>query len=273
MAVLNALRKVPGALARSPILVAVIGLFGLLQAPQLLAQYVSPILSLVVSGLLFVVYVFGTPFVQGGMIGMADEALRTKTKLETFVQAGKRNYVSLLAAYLLVTGVVLVLMFVVFAGVFAGVFSAASGSQTGLFVGLGVGLLVGLVYLVFAFFIQFYSHEIVLNDASAVSGLKGSVGLVRRNLLSTVGYFVVTMVGVFAVAGVIGVAQFLLLPQSGAGAAAAAPAQLPLTSALAQVVLTTVVTAVVGSVGALYSVAFYEEIRERKTGVDSTPNL
>lgn len=274
MAVLNALRKVPGALVRNPILVAIVGLFGLLQAPQLLAQYVSPLLSIVFSLFILVVYVFGTPFVQGGMIGMADEALKTKTRFETFVQAGKRNYVSLLAAYLLVAGVALVLMVGLLISVFAGAFSAVSGSQTGLLVGGGIGLVVGLVYFVLAFFIQFYSHEIVLNDRNAVSGLKGSVGLVRRNLLSTAGYFVLTMVGALAIGAVVGLAQFLLLPQPSMAAATAAPAQLSLTSVLAQVVLTTVLTAFVGSVGALYSVAFYREIREqRTTTTDSTPGL
>lgn len=273
MAVLNALRKVPGALARNPILIALVGLFGLMQAPQLLAQYVSPILSLAVSALLFVVYIFGVPFAQGGIIAMADEALRTKTKSGMFVQAGKENYVSLLAAYLAVTGVVLVLMFAVFAGIFAGIFSATTGSQTGLLIGLVVGLVVGLIYLVFAFFIQFYSHEIVLNDASTVSGLKGSVGLVRRNLLSTAGFFLVMMAGILAIGGVVAVAQFFLLPQSAATTATAVPAQLPLTSALAQIVLTTVLTALIGSLGALYSVAFYEEIRDRKPVTDSATTL
>ncbi|KTG09057.1 hypothetical protein AUR64_14745 [Haloprofundus marisrubri] len=274
MAVLNALRNVPGALVRNPILVAIVGLFGLLQAPQLLAQYVSPLLSIVVSLLLLVVYVFGTPFVQGGMIGMADEALKTKTRFETFVQAGKRHYVSLLAAYLLVAGVALVLMVGLFIAIFAGVFSAATGSQTGLLIGGGIGLVVGLVYLVFAFFIQFYSHEIVLNGQSAISGLKGSVGLVRRNLLSTTGYFLVTFGGMFIVVGAMTVAQMFLMPQPSMAAATAAPAQLSLTSTLAQIVLSTVLTAIIGSVGALYSVAFYREIREQKTAsVDSTPSL
>ncbi|WP_224333860.1 hypothetical protein [Haloprofundus halobius] len=270
MAVLNALRKVPGALARNPILVALLGFVGLLQAPQTLAQYLNSTVSIVISLIFTLVYLFGVPFFQGGMIGMADEALRNRTRLGTFVQAGKENYVSLLVAYLAMTGVVLVLMLVVFAAVFAGIFSIGTGSQNGLVVAVGVVLVVGLVYLVFAFFIQFYSHEIVLNDAGAVSGIKGSVGLVRRNLLSTTGYFLLTIAGSLAVVVAVVAAQFLLLPQSAPGTM---PAQPPLTSALGQVVVSTVVTAVVGSLFAVYSVAFYEEIRDHRNSPEQATTL
>lgn len=270
MAVIKALRTVPSALARNPILVVLFGLFGLVQAPQLLAQQLDPILSLAVSAVFLLLYTFGIPFVQAGMIGMADEALDGRTTVGTFLDAGKTYYVSLLGAYLLVLGVNAVFGFVVVAAVLAGVLSVgAAGSGSGLLVAGGVVLFVGLTYLVFAFFIQFYGQEVVLNNAGAIASLRQSAGLVRRNLLSSVGYFVVAVVAGGALGLLFGVASTVLLPTPTVGATPSLSA----VNAVAYVVLSVLGTALFGSVLGVFSVAFYREISGQPTRADPTPGV
>lgn len=269
MAVIKALRTVPTALARNPILVVIFGLFGLVQAPQLLAQQVSPLASLAISGVLILVYAFGVPFVQAGTIGMVDEALRGQTTLGTFLNAGKRYYVSLLGAYLLVLGVNFVFALVVGVAVFAGVISVGvGGSGGGLLVAGGIALVVGLVYLVFAFFIQFYGQEIVLNNAGAIASLKQSAGLVRANFLSSLAYLVVAIVAVGILGVVFGAASTLLLPAPSTTTMGATPS-LSAASLIGYVVVSTVGTALFGSVMAVFSVAFYRELRGQPARADS----
>ncbi|MGQ4554977.1 DUF7847 domain-containing protein [Halobellus sp. GM3] len=258
MAALRSLRPAVAALIRNPVLVALVGLFGLIQLPQLALQPSQPLLaalvSLVTTGVLIVVM----PFFQGGLLGMADEALAETTSLRTLVDEGKANYVSLLIAYLAVFAVnVAVGMGAFFALIFggAGLYAADASSLVGLGAVAVVGLLFVLAYLLIAFFVQFYAHAIVLGDAGVVDGFRTSVGLVRRNPVSVVGYTVILFAGSLVFGGV---ASLLLSPQ---------PTALPLPDlsvpllALAAVVYV-VALAVVGAFYATYSVAFYRSIEE-----------
>ncbi|WP_225336544.1 DUF7847 domain-containing protein [Halomicrobium urmianum] len=272
MAVIDALRRTPSALARNPILVVVFGLFALVQAPQLLAQAVSPVvaglLSLALTGVLLLV----TPFVQAGTMQMADDALDGRTSLRTFVAAGKEHYLSVLGAYLVVFGVSFVLGAVGFVvAIFGGIaLGAGGGASTGSLIGLGlvVGVIL-LAYLAFAFLVQFYAQEIVLNGASAIESLRQSAGLVRRNVLSTAGYFVVVMGGSLVVGGGIGVASTFLLP-AGTQASAATP---PLSAVLLYTVVYVVGIALLGSLFAVYAVAFWRELRSDASGRGSADGL
>jgi hypothetical protein len=255
MGVLHALRRTPGALGRAPsIVVPQLAVFVLI-LPQLLLQQTNPVASIVVSLVSSALFLVATPFLQGGTIGMADEALTTSSSLSTFVAEGRDNYLSLLLAYVVLLVVNGVLVAAAFAAGF-GAFLAHDAVRTALLVLAGV---VGLVYLLVAFFVQFYGQAIVVDGASALASFKRSYRVVRSNLLATVGYMllavVIGSVGGAAYAGV----SFLARPE------ATATYGLPTLSlaALAGVgLLAAVVGSVVSAFALTFSVAVYEELRD-----------
>jgi hypothetical protein len=269
MAVLKALRQTPVALLHNPIVFVPILVLILLQLPQLLLQAVDPLLASVVSLGISLLLIVLVPFFQGGIIGMADEALEGKTSLGSFVREGRSNYVSFLVVYL----VILALNFAVgifgfFVLVFGGLalFAGGAGGTGGgpgiavlAVVGLVVGLFV-LAYLVFALFVQFYGQAIVVDDLGAVEGIKRSVSVVRTHFVSTLGYSVlVGVIGLLA-GGVFALATALVSTQS-----ATSPAHVPIPhlSPAAAVGVGLAVLALgtlFGGFFGVYSVAFYREI-------------
>ncbi|MEF8780329.1 MAG: hypothetical protein V5A46_06600 [Haloferacaceae archaeon] len=262
MAALNSLRPAVAAVRRNPLLVALVGLFGLVQLPQFALQPSQPLLAAVVSlgitGALLVVM----PFFQGGLLGMANEALDGRTGLGTLVAEGKRNYVSLLIAYLAVFAANAVIGSVVLFAVVLGVAGGYAGGGAPDVVLLGaagaVGLLFLLAYFLVAFFVQFYAHAIVLGDAGVVAGFRRSVGLVRRNLTSVLGYTLVLLVGSLVLGGVGGVASFLLSPQPTGISLPVPELSTPLLIGTAIVYVASL--AVLGALYATYSVSFYRAI-------------
>ncbi|MFD1597760.1 hypothetical protein [Halobellus rarus] len=262
MAALKSLRPAVGALIRNPILAVLVGLFGLIQLPQLALQASQPLLAVLVSLVLTGVMILVMPFFQGGLIGMADEALDGTTSFDTLISEGRAHYVGLLVAYLAVLAVNFTFGIVAFfAAIFGGAGLFALGAESNL-VALGalvaIGLLFVLVYLVVTFFIQFYAHAIVLNDAGVVAAFKRSVGLVRRNLPSAVGYTAILLVGSVLFGGVGGVASMVLSPQ---------PTAFPLPELSTPLLLGAAVVYVVaigifGAFYATYSVAFYRAIED-----------
>lgn len=262
MAVLNALRQTPGALQRNPVLFVPVLVIVLFQVPQLLLQAVNPLIASVVSAGLSLVFVFVLPLFQGGIIGMADEALDGRTSLDRFLTDAKANYVSLLVAYLVVLAVNFVLgivtFFVAVVGGVAVFTDAAGGVGLGVLVGLGVVVAaLGLAYLLFVFFIQFYGQAIVLNDLDAIEGIKHSVAVVRRNLLSALGYSV--LVGVLGgLAGLVfGGASMLLSPRS---TGVVSVPEVSVAGAIAVMLLVVGLGSLFGVFFGLYSVAFYRAI-------------
>jgi len=262
MAALKSLRPAAGALARNPILAAVVALFGLIQLPQLALQTAQPLLAALVSLALTGVLIVVAPFFQGGIIGMADEALSDITSLDTLVAEGTSNYVSLLVAYLAVLAVNFTVGLVAFfAAIFggAGLLAAGGAPRT---VGVGVFAIVGglfvLAYFLVAFFIQFYAHAIVLRDVGIVAGFTRSVGLVRRNLVSVLGYSLLLLVGSVVFGGIGGVASLLVSSQP-------TPFPLPepsLPLLIGAGAVYVVAIAILGGFYATYSVAFYRAIED-----------
>ncbi|QHS17822.1 hypothetical protein GWK26_12065 [haloarchaeon 3A1-DGR] len=264
MAALRSLRPAVGALTRNPILIVLVGLYGLVQLPQFALQQSRPLVAAAVSLGITGLMILFVPFFQGGIISMADAALSGRTGLDDFIAAGKANYVSLLVAYLAVFAINLVFGFIAFlAGLLVVVFGGAGllagspemGLATLAIVAI-VGLLFALVYLVVNFAIQFYAHAIVLDDADIIGGFKRSVGLVRRNILSVLGYTVILIAGSVVIGGLSAGASMLLSPQ---------PAALPLPEAslpllVVAAVVYVVTIAIGGAFYAAYSVAFYRSI-------------
>ena len=296
MAALQSLRPAVGGIVRNPILVVVAALFAVAQLPNLLVPPSMPVLSLAVSIGMFGVFVLGLPFAQGGFLGMADEAVSGRTRLGTFLSVGKEHYVSLLLGYLVLLALNFAFGFLAFFGAMAvvlgGAYTAAGSgaagnamsTSTGASAGgaatgtggfgadptvlaaaalVGLGLL--LVYFLVTFFIQFYAHAVVLDGTDLVAGFRRSAGLVRRNLLSSLGYTIVLFVGGIVFGGIAALSSAIAAVAFGGGMADGSPAAelLPALSPAVAVVGLVVYLVVVGVMGAFYgtySVAFYRSL-------------
>ena len=155
MPALRSIRPAVGGVARNPVLVAVSALFALAQFPDLIVRpTASPGLAAAVSALTFGVLILVVPFFQGGLLAMADEALDGRTGVAGFVRIPAED-VTLVA----VLGIIVV-----------GLFGA---------------------YLLVTFFIQFYAHAVVVEDAELVAAFRRSVRLVRSNLGAAIPYTVI----------------------------------------------------------------------------------
>lgn len=213
MAVINALRRVPGLLGSQPILVVPILLMYLLTTSQTVIQSVSPsliggLVALVISGLMVLV----SPLFQGGTIGMTNEAAEsTPTSLGSFVRYGKQYYLSIFGAFLLflammvALGIIAALLAVV---VFLS-YSATGQSLAVLVIGGVAGLVVVGLYVTVSVFLQFHGHAIVIEDLGAVDGLKRSADVVTENTRAVVGYLAVVLAGSLVFGGLYGVALWL----------------------------------------------------------------
>jgi hypothetical protein len=274
MAALHALRPAVGGIVRNPILLLVTALYGIAQVPNLLIPPTRPVLTALVSLLTFGVFLLALPFFQGGLLGMASEAIAGRTGLGTLVAEGKENYLSLLLAYFVLLAINFVFGFVAFMGVLITVIVGATTAPTDVpALGVDPTLLAALAvvgggfllaYLLVTFVVQFYAHAIVLDDAELVDGFRRSVGLVRSNIVSVLGYTLILFVG-SVVLGALGAAGSVILGPQSAGTLPTPIADLvSLDPTLPVIVVGGVryllVTSAFAAFYATYSVAFYEAI-------------
>jgi hypothetical protein len=219
--------------------------------PQLLLQSAYPLVSILFSLASSAVLLVGMPFIQGGMLGMAEEALDGRSSLSRFVAAGKENYLSLLVGYVLL----LVVNGVLGAIGFAAGFGAVLTHDAVRIAFIAVAALVGLAYLLLAFFVQFYGQAIVVEERSALAAFKRSYRVVRENLLKAAGYTVLSILIGGLSGGVYAAVSMLASPGS--------TSTLP-TLSLPLLVVVGVVAAVLGSVVSAFmltfSVAVYDEL-------------
>lgn len=264
MAVFTSLGRVPDALARNPVLFVPVAGYLLLLLPEFFAGSLSPQLQSSLSLVWTLLTLVLPPFYVGGLLSMVDEALDGDTRLGTFLDGGKGNYVQLLIGYVIlgavnmVIGVVIVIVAIVGFVVVLGSDGLGSASSATLAVLGVVGLLIVLAYLALNFFLQFYSQAIVIDGDTAIAAFKHSISLVRGNLLAAFGFMLV-----HGIIGFVGVVPLVLVSF----------AQTPTLTELVAVprlsVPVLVVVAVVGlllataasAVTATYSVAFYRTIR------------
>lgn len=157
---------------------------------------------------LTIVWILIVPFFDGGIYGMAQEALEGPTSLETFLREARENYVRLLFGSLLkiaitvvtaIIGIIVLLIFLFVVFIFVGVALGrptlqigASGAGAAAFIVFILPIILLLLGYVFTlpviFFIQFYGAAIVVSDTPVFEGFRKSVGLVRSALGSTLGY-------------------------------------------------------------------------------------
>lgn len=212
MGAISAVSSAGAALRRNPVIfvamVVVVGVSLLSTVVQFLPIANDPLVSsLLTSVISLVVTVFVSPFIEGGIIGMAHEGVVGRTGFGTFLSEGRENYVGLLLANVLLfaifiaTGIVYLVVSVVIALVagFAmggmgggGGFASGVGLGAGLvFTGISALLLIGA--LLVPFFLQFYRAAIVVDDAGVTDSFRRSAGLVRANFAKTIGYNVVAL--------------------------------------------------------------------------------
>jgi hypothetical protein len=201
------------------------------------------------------------PFYQGGLIGMANEALAGHTQIRSFIQAGKSNYISLLLSYLVILAVNILFGIAGFVLFFAGGLGFVIGNgqpSTAVIAIIGIlGLLIVVAYLLIVISIQFYAHAIVLSDTNIIEGFKYSVKLVRQNLFSVAGYSVIMFFGGALIGLLGGVSSILFSPQPALGTALP-DISLPLVILILAISL--ILTAIFGAFYGVYSVAFYQKI-------------
>ncbi|RQG92859.1 hypothetical protein EA462_01145 [Natrarchaeobius halalkaliphilus] len=264
MVVIRSLKRTPGLLRSEPIIFVPILVIGLLQAPQLFAQSLDPVVSTVVSLVMTGLFVFVMPFFFGGLIGMVnDVATSGRTSLGRFIGHGKTFYLSILGAYLIVFALTMTLGFALGIGVVVGVIGlfASGGSALAIAVVVLLLLVFLVIYLAIIAVFQFYGHAVVLDGARAVDSLKRSFDVVRTNLRQVVGYYLVLIVGGVVIGGIYGAMMLLLFPPATPGE----PAPMPdLGPALVGVGGSALLTTLFGAVFLVYSVVFYRAI----TGLD-----
>jgi hypothetical protein len=213
MSAVQSLRTAVGALSRNPVLFLGGLVYALVVLPQRALQLASvPLAPAALQLLTF----FLTPFVVAGVVGLAREALDGDASFGAFTATGKGRYVDLLLATLVEFGIQLAfgIAFLVLALV---AIVASGGGGPVAIVGAALGVALALAYLVVLFLVQFYPIVVVVDDAGPVDAVTGSVDFVRSNVVSTLGYSVVTVVlGGLAALPVSGFAAYRFLT-SGAG--------------------------------------------------------
>ena len=106
------------------------------------------------------------------------------------------------------------------------------------------------------FFFQFYAAAVVVSDLGIVESFERSATLVRRNLVSTLGYVAIA-IAVGGVTGLGGVGVSIVLGPGG-GTSGVAPDLAP--GLLAGILLVWfAVSSVVSAFGSVYLVAFYDD--------------
>lgn len=261
MSVLQSFTASLDAIRRNPILLAVGIAVGLLQLPSLAAAQFDPLVSSLVSLGSSVVTLLVVPFVFAGAIGLSAAALDGEARLDTLIEAGKRNYVTVLAAYLLLLvgfGVFFGAGLVVIAILAAVVAFGGAGLAASAIV-IPIALIATLLLLVPLLFVQFFAHAIVLDDQGITDSFRRSAGLVRRNLVTVAGYAAILLVLSMITGSVGGVASLAGTP---AGASLSLPT-LSTPAVIAVQAVTSVLTGLVTAVFWPFSVAVYRSIRDR----------
>jgi len=267
--VLSSLRQTPKTLIENPVVFLPVVIVMALQVPQVALPTTNPVLSGAVSLGVSAILLLVMPFLQGGLIGMADEALDGRTTIQTFLAAGKSNYVSILVAYIALMAVnfalgILVLLVAVFGGAVA-LQGGVEAANTTVLVGVGiVASIVVFAYLLLSFFAQFYGQAIVLENRDVVDGFKRSVSVVRHHLVSTLGYSLIGVVVSVLAGGLFPVASSLVSPQSTPLFALPEP---PLPILVGTGLAIVVVGILFGGFFTVYSVSFYRTITQNRSDV------
>lgn len=208
MGAISALSDAGDALGRNPVLFAgalVLGVAGaaVRATPPIDGPVPYPGL-LVLAG-----FVLVEPFLAGGLLGMADEALSGSTSLGALWRHGAGNYLHLLVARVVVGVVAAVVVGAVLVGGFylgtaavpesgqvpAGMHNPMAGFVELLVSAFIVAVVVGPLVVAGHVLLQFYPAGVVLADEGALGSFRYSLRLVRDHPLSVLGYTLAAFVG------------------------------------------------------------------------------
>lgn len=181
-------------LQRNPIIVAILFGFALVSTGISAVQMINPLLVYLAMGAIYL----ALPFLIGGLVAMVADGLTGKSSLDTFLSGGKSNYVGLLIGGLALGVVMMILYFVVlialaiFAAFVLGI-GMAGGLSTASLLIVAVFGLVGFVVVMLPWFLsQFFPAAMVISGDGVTDSFRRSVGLVRSEFLSIVGFDVLT---------------------------------------------------------------------------------
>lgn len=261
MSVIKSVRAAVRHLREQPILFVPLVIYALLQVPQMFLESIEPMASMVVSLLFTSVFIFLTPLVYAGAVGMAnDAATGTRTSLGRFWRHATDHYVSVLVGYLFLTalsfGFGIGISIAIFAAFLVG--AAGEGGLVLTAAAASVVLLFVVAFLVAMFAIHFFTHAIVIEDHGAIDGLSRSVHVVRHNLRPVVGYGVIALALGAATGGLYAGIVSLTFPSAPApGEPAPVPELLPALLGSGGIVA---VSTLFATFFAAFSVVFYRDV-------------
>lgn len=260
MGAITAAGRAVDVLKRNPIIFAGAVFLALVSLPSYALQAEQiPLLATAWGGVVF----FISPFITGGLLGMATEGLRGRTSLGRFFAEGKSNYLHLLLAAILLTiiigitaGIGAIALIVV--GISAFGISTTGGFDAGMGALAVVGILVLLYVLVLVavgLLLQFVYQAVVVDDVGPVAALKQSYHTVRQNLVGAIGVGLISLL-LGGILGGVPVAAATIVLQSGPTAF-----DVPLSETAAYAIMYgwgTVSTVVFGAFNNTMLVAFYD---------------
>lgn len=203
MSALKALPRAIGLVGRNPVVVLPAVLLAALSTTNVATQLGPPNVVLAVVQLFVALAQFLiVPFTAAGLYGMLNEGRTDSASLGAFWRTGKEYFLYLLGANLIVGVLYAVLGGLVAVGVLAAIgFGSIEAIVNGAPPLEAIGttgtaaIAVGfLLLLVVQLFVQFYDAALVLGDAGFFGSISRSVGLVRDNIISAVGFTVINQV-------------------------------------------------------------------------------
>ncbi|NUE02194.1 hypothetical protein HUB97_06795 [Halorubraceae archaeon YAN] len=263
MAVLQSFATAVRTVLKTPLLLAIGLAFGLTQSLLVVTQQ-YPTLNLVVSVVWNLGFLFVLPFFQGGLITTADRAFNRQPSLSIFLNGGKRHYVRLFFAYLILIGVSvlfgLATLLLLAIGFVTLVVLPVEGGVSVVVLGVAVVALF-FSYLLFTALIQFYAHAIVLDDTELVSAFARSLSVVRQNILSVTGYTLLLAVGGAGFGLLAGIISLLFAPTENPFSLSPVSFGFQIGGTIALIGMTAVFVALY----ATYSTVFYRELTRKES--------
>jgi hypothetical protein len=144
----------------------------------------------VVTGILGVVFLILSIFIQAGSIGYVEQVIKQgKSSLGAFVAAGKKNYFRMFGL-----AIVMGLMMVILAVVAVLGFVAGGEQSQPSPIAVGLAVLVAVIGLMLLIFLFLAPYAVVIDGKGVIGAMKASAGIVKRNFMK------VLLVGLILVA-------------------------------------------------------------------------
>lgn len=148
--------------------------------------------------ILFVTMLFIGIYVKAGMLGIVRESLNKTSSLKTFFNTANKKFPSLLAADLIVGGILLILISLVAIPLVAKMYYGMDGLL------LIISVISLIISVTICLFLSFTSYAVVLSDLKAIQGIKESIKFVRRNFIKVILFYIIVFVLIIPVISLLG---------------------------------------------------------------------